>query len=426
MSGSEILIWLGAHPTVIAGGVAGLSLLGLAVGGLLDAVAEWPVSPARRQQTETEETPAALVEPTAEPEPSPAAEPEPSPAAEPEPSSAAEPEPSSAAEPEPSPAAEPEPSPVAEPEPSPVAEPAGAPLRERLARTSGVLVGRLGGLLGGRRVDDALLEELEALLFTADLGVKTAESLLESVRSRARGQDAEAVRGVLRDEIAAKLAAVDPSGNPLAIANSPHVILVLGVNGSGKTTTIGKLAARYRRSGKSVLLGAGDTFRAAALEQLEVWGERVGCEVIGGRPGGDPAAVAFETVKSAIERKCDVAIIDTAGRLQTRKPLMEELGKIHRIVSRDLPGAPHEALLVLDSNTGQNAISQAELFTEVANVTGLVLTKLDGTAKGGVIVGLADRFGIPVKYVGVGEGIEDLRDFDAGEFVDALFAGGGA
>jgi len=170
-----------------------------------------------------------------------------------------------------------------------------------------------------------------------------------------------------------------------------------------------------------VVLGAGDTFRAAAIDQLQVWGERVGCEVIAGQPGGDPAAVAFDTVKAAIAAEADIAIIDTAGRLQTKKPLMEELGKIARVLGRDLPGAPHETLLVLDSNTGQNAISQARLFTEVTTVTGLVLTKLDGSAKGGVIVGLADEFGIPVHFVGVGESIEDLRDFQAEEFVDALF-----
>ncbi len=384
MIGSEILIWLAAHPAAIAGGVIALSLLGLALGLALDSGAAPPPS-APAPVLEAEPL-AAVVQPELEPEP------------------------------------EPEP----EREPEAAAEPQLAPLSERLARTSGALVGRLSSLIGGRRVDDQLLEDLEELLFTADLGVKTAESLLETVRSRARGQDGEAVRRVLRDAIAEKLEAVNPRGEPLATSGSPHVILVLGVNGSGKTTTIGKLAARYLRSGKSVLLGAGDTFRAAATEQLEIWGERVGCDVIAGQPGGDPAAVAFDTVKAAIARKIDVAIIDTAGRLQTRKPLMEELGKIHRILSRDLPGAPHEALLVLDSNTGQNAISQAELFTEVAEVTGLVLTKLDGTAKGGVIVGLADRFGIPVQYVGVGEGINDLRDFDAGEFVDALFASDGA
>jgi len=209
----------------------------------------------------------------------------------------------------------------------------------------------------------------------------------------------------------------------LELRGSPHVILVLGVNGSGKTTTIGKLAARYAGLGYRVVLGAGDTYRAGAAEQLGVWGERAGCEVIRGPEGGDPAAVAFDTVKAAIAREADVAIIDTAGRLQTKAPLMEELGKISRILGRDLKGAPHETLLVLDANTGQNALNQARLFTEVAPVTGIVLTKLDGTAKGGVIVGLADEFQIPVKHVGVGEGVEDLRDFDSSEFVEALFEG---
>jgi fused signal recognition particle receptor len=230
------------------------------------------------------------------------------------------------------------------------------------------------------------------------------------------------VRAVLRSAIAEKLARVEPSGEPLALAGKPHVVLVLGVNGSGKTTTIGKLAARYRAAGKTVLLGAGDTFRAAAREQLQTWGQRAGCEVIAGPDGGDPAAVAFDSVKAAVERGVDVAIVDTAGRLQTKAPLMQELAKIVRIVGRECPGAPHETLLVLDANTGQNAISQAREFTQAAGVTGIVLTKLDGTAKGGVIVGLADEFGIPVKYVGVGEGVEDLRDFSADEFVDALFA----
>ncbi|MDH5567351.1 MAG: signal recognition particle-docking protein FtsY, partial [Myxococcales bacterium] len=228
------------------------------------------------------------------------------------------------------------------------------------------------------------------------------------------------VRRVLRDAMLEKLRRVEPETR-LRIAARPHVILVLGVNGSGKTTTIGKLAARYSAAGYGVILGAADTFRAAAIEQLQIWGERVGCEVIAGRAGGDPSAVAFDTVKAAVARNMDVAIIDTAGRLQTKKPLMEELGKMVRVIGRDLAGAPHETLLVLDANTGQNAISQARLFTEVASVTGLVLTKLDGTAKGGVIVGLADEFGIPVTHVGVGESVEDLRDFRAEEFVDALF-----
>jgi fused signal recognition particle receptor len=261
------------------------------------------------------------------------------------------------------------------------------------------------------------------LLMSADLGVRSADELLETVRSRASGGDAEAVRELLRESILEKLRKVEPADDAgLALRGSPHVILVLGVNGSGKTTTIGKLAARHVAAGRKVVLGAGDTFRAAASEQLQSWGERVGCEVVAGQGGGDPSAVAFDTVKAAIARGAEVAIVDTAGRLQTKKPLMEELGKLVRVIGKSLDGAPHETLLVLDANTGQNAISQAQLFSEVAGVSGLVLTKLDGTAKGGVIVGLADELGIPVKYVGVGEAVEDLRDFGAEEFVDALFS----
>ena len=243
-------------------------------------------------------------------------------------------------------------------------------LRDRLARTREALVGRVGGLLGGRSLDADTLGELEALLFSADLGVRTAEDLLQSVRSQATGGDAAAVQAALCDAIRSKLARVEIAEPPLA--GPPHVILVLGVNGSGKTTTIGKLAARHARAGRKVVLGAGDTFRAAAIEQLQVWGERVGCEVVSGQAGGDPAAVAFDTLKAAVARNADVAIIDTAGRLQTKKPLMEELTKIARVIGREVPeGAPHETLLVLDSNTGQNAISQARLFTEAAQVTGL-------------------------------------------------------
>ncbi len=320
------------------------------------------------------------------------------------------------------PAAEAAAEPAREPAAAPVA-PAAAPakLRDRLRRTSDALVGGLGKLLGAGSVDDALLDQLEELLLHADLGVKTATELLERVRREGRGRDASAVREILRDAIAEKLRRVE-SGTGLALAAKPHVVLVLGVNGSGKTTTIGKLAARHAAAGHTVLLGAADTFRAAAIEQLQAWGERAGCEVIAGRQGGDPSAVAFDTVKAALARGADVAIIDTAGRLQTKKPLMEELAKLARVIGRDVAGAPHETLLVLDANTGQNALSQAKLFTEVAPVTGLVLTKLDGTARGGVIVGLADEFGIPVRFVGVGEGVEDLRDFAADEFVDALFA----
>ncbi len=359
----------------------------------------------------------------AAPEPEARAEPRPAPVAAPEP--LVDPGAPSAGEVQPAPpepvaivVPEPEPEPVPEAAPEPVAL-ARVPLRERLSRTSDSLVGRLGGLLGRGPVDEALLGELEAMLFTADLGVKTAESLLQEVRSKAKGADAAAVSDVLRNGILARLLAVQPA--PVKAVEGPFVILVLGVNGSGKTTTIGKLAARYTAEGKKVILGAADTFRAAAIEQLQVWGQRVGCDVVAGQPGGDPASVAFDTLKAAKARGCDVAIIDTAGRLQTKKPLMEELGKMARVLAREIPDAPHQSLLVLDSNTGQNAISQAQLFSEVTRVTDLALTKLDGTAKGGVIVGLADEFGIPVRYVGVGEAVDDLRDFDAAEFVDAIF-----
>jgi len=305
----------------------------------------------------------------------------------------------------------------------PPPEPARPRLRlaDRLRRTSEALVGRIEGVLGGRTVDNDLLDDLETLLFGADLGVPTAEALLQTVRKEASGGDAAAVRQVLRNAIREKLERVAPPGDAFATRGQPHVVLVLGVNGSGKTTTIGKLAARFQESGRRVILGAGDTFRGAAIEQLQVWGERVGCEVIASQQGGDPAAVAFDTLKAAKARGVDVAIVDTAGRLQTEEPLMEELKKIRRVIGREVEGAPHEVLLVLDGNTGQNALSQARIFTEATGVTGLVVTKLDGTAKGGVLVGLADELGIPVKFIGVGEAVEDLREFRAAEFVDALF-----
>ncbi|MBW2269337.1 MAG: signal recognition particle-docking protein FtsY [Deltaproteobacteria bacterium] len=318
---------------------------------------------------------------------------------------------------------EPETVPIAaEPERAPEPEPAVEParLRDRLRRTSDALVGRVASLFNGRSLDADTLEELEAVLMAADLGVRTADDLLERVRRDAG--EAAAVEALLREAMLEKLRSVELApGTHLDTEAVPHVILVLGVNGAGKTTTIGKLAARHVALGRQVILGAGDTFRAAATEQLETWGERAGCDVIAGRAGGDPSAVAFDTVQAAAARGADVAIIDTAGRLQTKKPLMEELGKLVRVVKKCQEGAPHEILLVLDANTGQNALSQAKLFAEVAPLTGLILTKLDGTAKGGVIVGLADELGVPVKHVGVGEAVEDLRDFSAEEFVDALF-----
>jgi fused signal recognition particle receptor len=303
----------------------------------------------------------------------------------------------------------------------PAPPPGRARLGHRLLRTSEALVGRLSIAVRGRRVDAALLEELEEILYTADLGVATAESLLARVRSEGQGAEGEVIRDLLKRAMGEELSAAQRGDEAFSLHGKPHVILVLGVNGAGKTTTIGKLAAQHQALGRSVLLGAGDTFRAAAIEQLQAWGERVGCDVIAGEAGDDPSSVAFDTVKAALSRQVDVAIIDTAGRLQTKKPLMEELSKIVRVIGRDIPDAPHEILLVLDANTGQNAISQARLFSEAADVTGIVLTKMDGTAKGGVIVGLAHEFRIPVHFVGIGEGIEDLREFDAAEFVEALF-----
>ncbi len=294
-------------------------------------------------------------------------------------------------------------------------------LNERLSLTRETVFGRIGSLLGSKKIDTTILQDLESLLFSADLGVRTAESLLLAVKERANNGGLEEVRAVLKEELTRRLRTVEAPSLVGSSVGKPYVILVLGVNGSGKTTTIGKLAFRFAKTGKKVLLGAADTFRAAAVEQLETWGKRSNCEVISGPDSGDPAAVAFDTVKTAKEKGFDVAIIDTAGRLQTKEPLMEQLGKIYRILGRDLKGAPHETLLVLDANTGQNAINQTRLFSEVAPVTGLALTKLDGSAKGGILVGLADEFHIPVRLIGVGEKIEDLRDFDSAEFVEALF-----
>jgi fused signal recognition particle receptor len=399
---NEILRALGAHPA---------ALLWL---GLLAPLACIAVLEIRgRLRARTAEPPKGAVQPAPV-----AAPPPPAPAGLVEAAVEAPPEREPAPLPMPVPAPTLAPAPPAEPPPTPPR----AGLRARLQRTRETLVGRLEALVGGRRLDPDLLEQVETLLFTADLGVATAQSLLEAVRKQGSGQDAAGLRELLRLALLDKLRRVEPGPDPALVGSGgPHVILVLGVNGSGKTTTIGKLAARYRAAGRSVILGAGDTFRAAAIEQLQVWGERVGCDVVTGKAGGDPAAVAFDTVAAARARGVDVAIVDTAGRLQTKRPLMEELTKITRVLARAADGAPHETLLVLDANTGQNAISQARLFTEAAGVSGIVLTKLDGTAKGGVIFGLADEFGIPVKHVGVGEAVEDLRDFSAEDLVSALF-----
>ena len=241
--------------------------------------------------------------------------------------------------------------------------------------------------------------------------------IVDALREDFGNWDAEMVKARLRDNIHGVLKEVEA---PLEIGPAPYVIMVLGVNGVGKTTTIGKLASRYTQEGKSVVLAAGDTFRAAAAEQLEIWAQKTGSVIIKHNDGGDPGAVAFDAIKSAIARKADVVIIDTAGRLHTKVNLMEELKKIKRVVEKLYPGAPHENLLVLDSTTGQNALNQAKIFNEAIGVTGIVLTKLDGTAKGGIIVAIARELKIPIRLIGVGEGVDDLKDFDAREFVDAL------
>jgi fused signal recognition particle receptor len=339
--------------------------------------------------------------------------------------------PAEEAPPEPPAVAEPLPQPpsvvVKEPEvtPEPVAERVPSlfeRMRSGLAKTQASVVGRLDHLLQGREgIDAELFEELEEILVTADFGLRTTQELIAAIEGRVardRGGDPRQVRTLLREEIRQRLrseAATPPQVEP------PLVIMVVGVNGVGKTTTIGKLARQFADQGKKVVLGAGDTFRAAAAEQLAIWGERSGVDVVRHAEGADPAAVAFDSAKAAVARHADILLLDTAGRLHTKVNLMEELKKIRRVLGREIPGAPHETLLVLDATTGQNALSQARLFKEAVEVTGLVLTKLDGTAKGGIVVAIGAELGLPVRFVGIGEGVEDLRPFDPDLFVEALF-----
>ncbi|ABB14135.1 MULTISPECIES: signal recognition particle-docking protein FtsY [Carboxydothermus] len=296
-------------------------------------------------------------------------------------------------------------------------------LKESLIKTKQNIVAKIEDVFKKSTVDEELFEKLEEILIEGDVGVKPSLELVEKLRKTARERritDSEQLKQVLKEEILKILEAGD---NKLKnVPRTPLVILVVGVNGVGKTTTIGKLAYYFKQQGKQVLLAAGDTFRAAAIEQLEIWGNKVGCPVIKQKEGSDPAAVAFDAVKAAIARKIDVLIIDTAGRLHTKTNLMEELRKVKRVIERELPGAPDEVLLVLDATTGQNALSQVEYFNKALDLTGLVLTKLDGTAKGGVIIGIKSSYQIPIKFIGVGEKMDDLRPFDPQEFVEALFS----
>ncbi|RFB05350.1 signal recognition particle-docking protein FtsY [Parvularcula marina] len=300
-----------------------------------------------------------------------------------------------------------------------------ARLREGLAKTSAKLSGGIGDIFTKRKLDDETLEELEDLLITADLGLPAATRIITTLSKTKYDQEIsdEEVRAILAEEVASTLKNLEA---PLEVnpAHRPHVILMTGVNGAGKTTTIGKLARKFSDEGQSVLLAAGDTFRAAAIEQLTVWGERVGVPVVAKEQGADAAGLAFDAIKRAQEEDIDVVLIDTAGRLQNRKELMEELGKIVRVIKKLVPDAPHDTVLVLDATVGQNALSQAENFLQTAAVSGLIMTKLDGTARGGVLVALGDKFALPIHYIGVGEAVEDLQAFDAEEFAKALTARG--
>jgi fused signal recognition particle receptor len=316
------------------------------------------------------------------------------------------------------PRAEPSPPPPADPPPAPQPQPAPAAPRPGFI---GRLLGRTGDTAVVRReLDDAMLEQLEELLIAADMGVDTAMRVTANIAEGRMGRKLSSTE--IREILAAEIARImEPVARPLPLyGKRPQVVLVVGVNGSGKTTTIGKLASQFRAAGKSVVIVAGDTFRAAAVEQLQVWGDRAGVPVLTAPEGSDPASLAFDAMTRAEADGADLLLIDTAGRLQNRQDLMEELAKIVRVIRKKDPDAPHNTLLVLDATTGQNALAQVEIFRRLADVSGLVMTKLDGTAKGGVLVALADRFGLPIHAIGVGEQIDDLAPFDPEEFARAL------
>ncbi|CAK8718933.1 Signal recognition particle receptor FtsY [Candidatus Electrothrix laxa] len=299
-------------------------------------------------------------------------------------------------------------------------------LRERLGKSRNHFVHRLDDLFRGRKeIDQELFDELEEILITADLGVNTAMELLDAAKSSVKRQDLsdpQALKEVLRDKILSFLQESDQAAELVLPDSGPFVIMVVGVNGVGKTTSIGKIASKFSKAGQSVLLVAGDTFRAAAIDQLKIWGDRIGVEVVAGPAKSDPSSVVFDGVAKGVAKDYDVVIIDTAGRLHTSVNLMAELEKIKRVVGKNLSTAPHEVMLVVDATTGQNAISQAKMFNEAVGITGLTLTKLDGTAKGGIVANICHELKIPVRFIGIGEQVDDLRDFDPEEFVDALFS----
>ena len=294
-------------------------------------------------------------------------------------------------------------------------------IKEGLKKTRDNIVGQIDSMLKSfTKIDEELFEELEELLVMGDVGVSTAEKICAELRIRVKQQgikDPNEIHNLLEEVVAEMLS----GGQELNVNTKPSIILVIGVNGVGKTTTIGKLANQLRQEGKKVLLAAADTFRAAAIDQLQIWADRSGCDIVKQNEGSDPAAVVFDAISAAKSRNADVIICDTAGRLHNKKHLMDELAKINRVIDRELPDAAKEKLLVLDATTGQNAVNQAEQFRQATGITGIVLTKLDGTAKGGVVLAIKDGLGIPVKYIGVGEQIDDLQPFNSDEFAKALF-----
>ncbi len=295
-------------------------------------------------------------------------------------------------------------------------------IKEGLKKTRNAVAGQIDSMLKSfTKIDDELFEELEELLVMGDVGVHTAEKICDELKNRVKKEgikDPDEINRLLEETVSEMLS----GGEELDISTSPSIILVIGVNGVGKTTTIGKLANNLSKQGKKVVLAAADTFRAAAIEQLDIWAKRSGCEIIKQNEGSDPAAVVFDAISAAKARNADVIICDTAGRLHNKKHLMDELAKINRVIDRELPDAAKEKLLVLDATTGQNAVNQAEQFRQATGITGIVLTKLDGTAKGGVVLAIKDGLGIPVKYIGVGEQIDDLQPFNSEDFAKALFA----
>jgi len=295
-------------------------------------------------------------------------------------------------------------------------------LREKLSRTRTALKERLDSLVKSGKPREEILDDLAEALILADVGVAAAEKIIEAVRGRTRKTDGfPEIREALKTELVERLSKAAGPAAPAVPAGKPEVWMIVGVNGGGKTTPLAKLARRFRDQGRKVGLAAADTFRAAAQEQLALWGRRLGLEVVSGRYGGDPASVAFDAVHHAIGRGLDLVLVDTAGRVHTNANLMQELEKIKRVLGREVPGAPHEILLVLDAAIGQNALVQAREFLKVSGITGIALTKLDGTAKGGIVVAIADELGLPIRFIGTGEGEDDLADFSPADFVSALF-----